>query len=152
MSRNSMTRRMFLTLGLAVAFSAAFGASPAAAQTQVASVQVRVIEASNGGRGVAGALSDISGQLRSRFGRRYDTFVLSSNNNLRLQMGAAPRSVPLPNGSAVQVSFVSMAGSSYQLRVSAPGGGSTVTVPPGGIVFVDVGGSGGTAIIVAVGV
>jgi len=98
-------------LALAVLLSGLFvtlAATPEAA-AQTANVRVRVIHATNDGRGIAGSLSDIGSQLTSRFGRDFDTFRLTANNSLTLNIGT-PRSVSLPNGQQMGINFVSTSG------------------------------------------
>ena len=134
-SRLGSTGRRLLTVlsALAVAMSV-FAAHPAEAQAQTANLEVRIIVGSNGGGGVDPSLSGVAGQLRARFGH-YNAFRQVRVENVTLTQGAT-RSVSLPNGQSVNISFEGMSGSSYRLSVSMPGGGGTLTSPPGGIFFV----------------
>lgn len=127
-------RRGSMALVLAMAAATAFVAGPAEAQAQTATVSVVVILGSHGGDGTDGALASISGQLRSRFGQ-YDSFRQLASDRMSLTSGAS-RTVSLPNGQSMTISFTGMSGSSYIISVSLPGGGGTVTAPPGGIFFV----------------
>ena len=113
---------------------AVIGFSPAEAQAQTVNVRAQTILASNNGSGVDGSLSSIAGQLRSRFGQ-YSSFRQLQDNRIAMSEGQT-RSISLPNGQTMTISFLGMSGSSYRLNVSMPGGGSTVTVGPGGIFFV----------------
>lgn len=127
-------RRCLVALALAVAATTAFVAAPAEAQAQTASISVVVIHGSHNGGGTDGALSSISGELRSRFGQ-YDSFRQLASDRVSLSSGAS-RTLSLPNGQSMTISFTGMSGSSYVISVSLPGGGGTVTAPPGGIFFV----------------
>ena len=109
------------------------GFGPAEAQAQTVNIRVQTILASNNGNGIDGSLSSIASELRSRFSQ-YSSFRQLQDNRLAMSQGQT-RSISLPNGQNVSISFLGMSGSSYQLNVSMPGGGSTVTVGPGGIFF-----------------
>lgn len=127
-------RRLSLVMAFALAATGALAAAPAEAQAQTASISVVVIHGSNGGSGTDGSLASISGELRARFGR-YDSFAQLAQHRVSLSSGAS-RTVSLPNGQTMTISFTGMSGSSYVISVSLPGGGGTVTAPPGGIFFV----------------
>lgn len=127
-----MRRHLTLALALLTAL-AVVSMEPREASAQTASVTVRVILASNSGGGVDGSLSGISGQLTSRF-RQYSSFRQLAVHSVSLSSGSA-RSVSLPNGQSMTVRFDGMAGSSYRIGVSLPGGGTTVTSPRGGLFF-----------------
>ncbi|MBN1945209.1 MAG: hypothetical protein JW797_06000 [Bradymonadales bacterium] len=107
---------------------------PRTAQAQSANLSVQVILASNSGQGMDGSLGSVASQLRARFGR-YDSFSLLASHRVHLDQGSS-ESLGLPNGETLRISLLSMSGSSYRLQVSLPGGGTTVTAPPGGIFFV----------------
>lgn len=127
-------RRLLTVLTALVVAVSVFAAHPAEAQAQTANLEVRIIVGSNGGGGVDPALSGLAGQLRARFGH-YDAFRQVRVEHVTLAQGAS-RSVSLPNGQSVTISFQGMSGSSFRLSVSMPGGGGTLTSPPGGIFFV----------------
>ena len=106
----------------------------AEAQAQTANVSVTIVLASNNGSGIDGSLSSISGQLRSRFGR-YNSFSRIGGHRVSLSVGSS-RSLNLPNGQSMSITLQGMNGSNYLLSVSLPGGGGSVTAPPGGIFFI----------------
>jgi len=146
-SRGRLTR----TLGLASAFLVALlltTAHSASADAQTVTVRAQAIHATSNGNQMDGSLSSIAGQLRSRFGQ-YSSFSQLSDNRLSLSVGQS-RSVRLPNGQTLQVTFQGMSGSSYRLNVSIPGGGSTVTIGRGGVFFVAGPNYQGGLLIVAV--
>lgn len=131
---SSAGRWCLMALALAVTATTALVAAPAEAQAQTVSISVVVIHGSNNGGGTDGSLSGISGQLRSRFGQ-YDSFRQLATQSVSLSSGSS-RTVSLPNGQSMTITFTGMSGSNYEIRVSLPGGGGTVTAPPGGIFFV----------------
>lgn len=146
-SRGRLTR----VLGLASAFLVALlvtTVGSASADAQTVTVRAQAIHATSTGNQMDGSLSSIASQLRSRFGQ-YSSFTQLSDNRLSLSAGQS-RSVELPNGQTLQVTFQGMSGSSYRLNVSLPGGGGTVTIGRGGVFFVAGPSYQGGLLIVAV--
>jgi hypothetical protein len=144
----STIRRFLATLSALAVVLGVLAVTSAEAQAQTASLEVRIIVGSNSGGGVDPALSGVAGQLRARFGH-YNSFQQVRVENVTLTHGAS-RAVGLPNGSTVTITFEGMSGSSYRLSVSMPGGGGTLTSPPGGVFFVAGPPHDGGTIIVSV--
>jgi hypothetical protein len=111
-------------------------------------LSIQVVLASNDGDGVDGSLSGIGDDLRSRFGQ-YSRFQRLDSANVSISSGSS-RSIGLPNGQSMSISFQGMSGSSYRLSVALPGGGTTVTAPRGGIFFVAGPSYDGGILIVAI--
>jgi hypothetical protein len=121
-------------------------ADPVAAQTQSASVTLRVIVASNSGGGVAAELRSFATQLTAQF-QSYNTFVQHSSTAATIAQGDQQR-VGTPGGGTATVTFSGMEGNQYTFNVQIPGGSTTVRMPGNSVLF--VGGSsvaGGTLII-----
>lgn len=127
-------KRVLLIAALGIAAMVAIATTPADARAQTANLSVRVVLANNNGGGVDSALASIASPLRSRFGQ-YGSFRQISSHSLSIGDGGT-QSIGLPNGQTVQIGFQGMSGGSYRLEVRLPGGGTTVTAPPGGIFFV----------------
>ncbi|MFT5992346.1 MAG: hypothetical protein ACI82G_001344 [Bradymonadia bacterium] len=108
-------------------------AAPRDAAAQTVTAQVQVVEASNENGGVDGALSGVQGNLTRQFGQ-FDTFALFAQHNLVLQVGT-PRRIDVPGAGNASVELLSLDGSEATLRVTIPGGSSTISTQ-GGLVFV----------------
>ena len=132
-----------MVLGVGVAL----GVNTAEAQAQTANISVQVIHGTPSG-GIDGSLGSLASQLRSRF-PQYNGFQQLGSHRVSLSSGAS-RSIGLPNGQTMTLHFNGMSGSSYRISVSLPGGGTTVTAPPGGIFFVAGPNYNGGVIIVAI--
>lgn len=128
-----LARRLALMLLLALGAGMALTASPAEAQAQTASISIQVIHGTPTG-GIDASLGSLASQLRSRF-PRHSGFQQLASHRVSLTSGSS-RSIGLPNGQTMTIRFNGMSGSSYSISVSLPGGGTTVTAPPGGIFFV----------------
>lgn len=133
-SRRGRAHRFAVSLTFLATFLMAIAAGSVEAQAQTANVSVTFVLASNDGGGVDGSLGSISGQLRSRFGH-YNSFRRVGGQRVSLSVGSS-QNVGMPNGQSMTITLQGMSGSSYRLSVSLPGGGGTVTAPPGGIFFV----------------
>jgi hypothetical protein len=136
-------RALLLAAPLNVLTLAAY---PVAAQTQSASVTLRVIVASNTGGGVAADLRSFAAQLTAQF-QSYNTFVQHSSTAATIAQGDQQR-VSTPGGGTATVTFSGMEDGQYTFNVQIPGGSTTVRMPGNSVLF--VGGSavaGGTLII-----
>ena len=140
-----MSRALALTFSTLIAFAALTFGAQAEAQAQTVSVEVRVIVGSSGSGGVDGALSSLSSRLTRQFSQ-FNTFSQHSQRRFSLGVGQS-QSVALPGGQSATIELRSVSGGEQELRISVPGGGSTIRTT-GGIFF--VGGAnvpGGTLIL-----
>lgn len=145
------TRTLGPWLGAALLLLTVVGgwlAAPGTAHADNASLSVRVILASSSGSSVDGALGGIASQLEARFGQ-YGSFEQLDSQRVSISEGSS-RNIGLPNGQSVTLSFQGTSGSSYRISVSLPGGGTTVTVPPGGLFFVAGPSFSGGILIIAI--
>lgn len=139
------TRRNLLALSSALAVTLALGlAAPARAQAQTVTGTVRVITGSNGGS-TSASLNGLSARLARQF-PQFDTFTEQGMQRLSLSVGQS-QSIALPGGGTATIQLVSLSGGEQELRISIPGGGTTMRTR-GGLFF--VGGAqipGGTLIL-----
>lgn len=144
-AENLLPRPLRLALLALLAFGALLAASPADAQAQTVSVEVRVITGSSGGGATDGALSSLASRLGRQF-PQFNSFRQSGMQRFSLTVGQT-QSVSIPGGQSASISLQSVSGGEHELRISVPGGGSTIRTR-GGIFF--VGGAqvpGGTLIL-----
>ena len=140
----TVNRALIGFLSMLLAFAAFSFASPAEAQAQTVSVEVRVIVGSNGG-GTDAALSGLESRLQRQF-RQFSGFSQHGMRRFSLSVGQS-QSVSVPGGQTATIQLVSASGGEHELRISVPGGGTTMRTR-GGIFF--VGGAqvpGGTLIL-----
>ncbi|MCB9492612.1 MAG: hypothetical protein H6674_11165 [Dehalococcoidia bacterium] len=137
--------RLMLPFFVAVALFGAATLSPSRAEAQQVSAEVRVILGTSGGGTVDAALSTLAPRLARQFAQ-FDSFRQHSSHRLTLVVGQA-QSITLPGNQTATIELRSVTGGEQELRVSIPGGGTTLRTR-GGLFF--VGGAsvpGGTLIL-----
>lgn len=142
---NALPKSIRLAFAALMAFAALTFAGSAEASAQTVNVEVRVITGSAGGGGVDSALSGLSSRLSRQFSQ-FNTFNQAGMRRFALNVGQS-QNVSLPGGQSASIQLVSVTGGEQELRISVPGGGSTIRTR-GGIFF--VGGAqvpGGTLIL-----
>ena len=147
MKKHTLLNFALRALLLAAPLSAdTFLATHAAAQSESASVTLRVIVASNAGSGVSSELAPFASQLNAQF-QNFDSFSQHSSTAASIAQGDEQR-VGTPGGGTATVTFSGMEDGQYTFNVQIPGGSTTVRMPGNSVLF--VGGSavaGGTLII-----
>lgn len=141
---NTLHRSLVALASILTVFFALSLAAPAEAQAQTVSGTVRVITGSSGGT-TSASLNGLSARLQRQF-PQFDTFQERGMQRISLSVGQST-SVSLPGGGSATIQLVSLSGGEQELRISIPGGGTTMRTR-GGLFF--VGGAqvpGGTLIL-----